>query len=178
MLNFNEPAVYCGTYAKYNDGDLSGQWLTFSDYSNANEFFAACRELHQDEKDPEFMFQDFENFPQELYNESMSILDIEVIYKYIELCKNYDQELVDQVISDKCGLYEDVEEALEKTFYLTDYDSDFSVGVAFAEIFGGVENLSREELERYFDFDAYGRDNKINHNIIKTDSGNVYCSFH
>jgi len=52
--------IYVGTFAKYNNGNLSGEWLELSDYSDINEFLDACAELHEDEEDPEFMFQDWE----------------------------------------------------------------------------------------------------------------------
>jgi antirestriction protein len=55
-----ETKVYVGTYAKYNDGSIAGEWLTLSDYVDAEDFLIACQELHQDEHDPEFMFQDID----------------------------------------------------------------------------------------------------------------------
>ena len=45
----SEAKVYVGTYAKYNNGSLSGAWLDLSDYSDKEEFYEACRELHKDE---------------------------------------------------------------------------------------------------------------------------------
>jgi len=67
--------LYVGTYAKYNRGSLAGAWLNLDDYRNADEFAAACRRLHRDERDPEFMFQDVETDPgadwqEGLYSES------------------------------------------------------------------------------------------------------------
>lgn len=62
--------VYVGTYAKYNSGSLNGKWLTLSDYKDRSEFYAACRELHKDETDPEFMFQDWEGVPSWMIGES------------------------------------------------------------------------------------------------------------
>ena len=56
-------SVYVGTYAKYNNGSLFGAWLDLSDYSDKEEFYEACRELHKDEEDAEYMFQDWENVP-------------------------------------------------------------------------------------------------------------------
>ncbi|MEQ3054471.1 antirestriction protein ArdA, partial [Bacteroides finegoldii] len=47
----SEAKVYVGTYAKYNNGSLSGAWLDLSDYSDKEEFYEACRELHKDEED-------------------------------------------------------------------------------------------------------------------------------
>lgn len=55
--------LYVGTYAKYNSGDLSGAWLDLDKFANAEEFEAACKRIHKDERDPELMFQDVETDP-------------------------------------------------------------------------------------------------------------------
>ena len=49
------PALYVGTYAKYNAGSLGGAWLKLDDYSDRSEFLAACAGLHADESDRELM---------------------------------------------------------------------------------------------------------------------------
>lgn len=51
-------SVYVGTYAKYNNGDLSGEWVDLSEFSSLDEFLEKCAEIHADEEGPEFMFQD------------------------------------------------------------------------------------------------------------------------
>ena len=53
-------SIYLSTYAKYNNGSLYGKWLNLSDYSDYDELLSAMYELHSDEADPEFMFQDYE----------------------------------------------------------------------------------------------------------------------
>ncbi|TLX23338.1 antirestriction protein ArdA [Chryseobacterium indologenes] len=53
-------SIYVGTYAKYNNGSLFGKWLNLSDYSDYDSLLTAMYELHSDESDPEFMFQDYE----------------------------------------------------------------------------------------------------------------------
>ena len=53
-------SIYVGTYKKYNEGSIYGEWLNLSDYSNYEELLQAMQELHQDEDDPEFMIQDYE----------------------------------------------------------------------------------------------------------------------
>lgn len=55
--------VYVGTYKKYNEGSIKGAWLDLADYETYQDFLAACRKLHSDERDPEFMIQDSECFP-------------------------------------------------------------------------------------------------------------------
>lgn len=54
-------SIYCGTYARYNNSSLYGKWLNLSDYSSFEELQETMHELHKDEHDPEFMFQDYEH---------------------------------------------------------------------------------------------------------------------
>lgn len=68
--------VYVGTYRKYNEGSIDGAWLNLADYKSKNEFLEACRRLHKDEADPEFMFQDWEGIPSWMIRESS--IDAEV----------------------------------------------------------------------------------------------------
>lgn len=65
-----DAAVYCGTYKKYNEGSLDGGWLHLGRYQNGEAFLEACKKLHADEDEPEFMYQDSEYLPDEFYSES------------------------------------------------------------------------------------------------------------
>jgi antirestriction protein len=62
--------IYVGTYGKYNAGSIKGAWLDLEDYSDKDAFLTACAELHKDESDPEFMFQDSEGIPYGYADES------------------------------------------------------------------------------------------------------------
>jgi antirestriction protein len=86
-----EPTLYVSTYQKYNNGSLKGIWLNLTDFSDATEFIQKCMEIHSDEKEPEFMFQDSDNLPESLYSESFSKDNIESIYKLIDFI-NYNSE--------------------------------------------------------------------------------------
>ena len=86
------PRIYVGTYAKYNNGSIQGEWLDLDDYTDKSDFIQACLELHDDEEDPELMFQDWENIPGELASEC-SIDD--AVWEYIDACNEFDQEAVD-----------------------------------------------------------------------------------
>ena len=57
------PAVYVGTYAKYNDGSLFGMWVDMVKCGDYDTFIEVCHNLHADEEDPELMYQDYECFP-------------------------------------------------------------------------------------------------------------------
>ena len=51
------PAVYVGTYAKYNDGSLFGMWVDLVKCGDYDTFMEVCHNLHADEEDPELMYQ-------------------------------------------------------------------------------------------------------------------------
>ena len=83
-------SIYVGTYHKYNCGSIAGKWLDLSDYDSKDEFYEACKELHSDESDPEFMFQDYENIPESWVNESWIS---EKVWDFLEL-EDYIKEQV------------------------------------------------------------------------------------
>ena len=64
------PRIYVGTYEKYNNGSLKGKWVDLTKYDTIEDFYTYCSELHKDEPDPELMFQDFENIPDQFIDES------------------------------------------------------------------------------------------------------------
>ena len=67
------PAVYCGTWFKYNCGNLDGQWIDLTTFDgDYDDFIAYCNALHCDEPDPELHFQDYEGFPEVWYDEFIS----------------------------------------------------------------------------------------------------------
>jgi antirestriction protein len=94
MTHKTDAALYVGTYAKYNNGSIYGKWVKLSDYSDAEGFLEYCRELHSDEEDPEFMFQDFEGFPSSFYSESMSCDELEKLLEYVNMNED-DRELLE-----------------------------------------------------------------------------------
>ncbi|MDL2228305.1 antirestriction protein ArdA [Bacteroidales bacterium OttesenSCG-928-K03] len=69
-IDLNEARVYVGTYAKYNNYSNYGKWFELSEFSNKDEFIRACAEFHNDDDDPEFMFQAWTNIPEDLICES------------------------------------------------------------------------------------------------------------
>jgi len=88
------PSLYVGTYLKYNNGSIEGAWVNLEDFSDADEFMDHIKELHSDEEDPEFMFQDFEGFPKLFYSESMSANELEKLYEYINMDED-DRKLIE-----------------------------------------------------------------------------------
>jgi hypothetical protein len=59
----SNPRVYVGTYGKYNSGSIAGGWISLNDCKDYGAFLSKCHALHKRERDPEFMIQDREDFP-------------------------------------------------------------------------------------------------------------------
>lgn len=101
--------VYVGTYAKYAAGNIAGKWLDLEDFTDAEEFNEACKALHADEADPEFMFQDWEDIPEGMISESH--IDPEV-FDWVQMDED-DKELLSVYRSevDQAGTLEQAQEA-------------------------------------------------------------------
>ncbi len=144
--------IYVGTYAKYNSGSLKGAWLDLEDYSDNDEFLAACAALHSDENDPEFMFQDYEGFPRDLYGES----DISDVWEWLKL-DDEDRELL-AVYQSTIG-----EATMEQArdAYAGSFDNPADWAEQFLNDCGDLQDVP-EHLRNYIDFEAYARDAGFN----------------
>ena len=40
--DLNEARIYVGTYAKYNNGSLQGEWVELSDFYDLDDFMERC----------------------------------------------------------------------------------------------------------------------------------------
>lgn len=147
------PRIYVGTYAKYNAGSIKGAWLNLEDYASKEAFLEACADLHKDEADPEFMFQDFEGFPRSLYSES-SVSD--ALWDWLALDED-DRELL-AVYQDNVDGDADIEKAREN--YAGKYDSEKDWAENFLEDSGMLQEIP-ENLRYYFDYEAYARDARM-----------------
>ena len=148
------PRIYVGTYAKYNDGSIDGKWIDLSKYNTYEEFVDACRKLHKDEKDPEFMVQDYENFPESWYHEAGLPTEDEFnkindFYMMDDDRKAAYEAYVNHTNDDDI---EHFEEAYQGHFNsASDFAYDFVDGI-------GWDGVGQDNLDMYFDYDAFGRD--------------------
>lgn len=158
MENMSEARIYVGTYAKYNEGSIFGKWLDLSDYSDKDEFYEACHELHKDEEDPELMFQDWENIPSGLISESWLSNNI---FEVIEAIDDMDEDkkaafavwlnheshdLTSKDIKDLISSFEDAFQGAYKD------EEDYAY-----EIVEECYDLP-EFAKTYFDYEKYARD--------------------
>lgn len=134
-----KPAIYVGTYAKYNEGSIEGKWLNLEDYASKDAFYEAAKELHKDEEDPELMFQDFEGFPRRYYSES-SLPD--ALWDWLELDAD-DRELLEVYIDEVNDNDATIDQARDA--FMGKYDSEED----WAQELIGDGGISKDQLNSY-----------------------------
>ena len=153
-MDLNEARIYVGTYAKYNNGTLQGEWVSLSDFYDLDGFLEYCAEIHEDEEEPELMFQDWENIPEELIDEGH--LDSNFFELRDEL-ENLDGMNVSAfwIWVENTG-----KDLTESVYYLMRQFNSAFVGryvnkEEFAREIVSMEHELSEFAERYFDYDKY-----------------------
>lgn len=126
--------VYVGTYHKYSCGSLDGAWVDLESFDDEEELMEFLYRLHSDEAEPEFMVQDYMNFPKMFYSESMNEHDFKELYKWLnldeeerEMCAEYWSEI------DKSASVERIKDSLVYSGNSNDY----------------FDELAEEELSMY-----------------------------
>ena len=149
----DSPALYCGTYGKYNSGKLCGMWVNVSTFDSYEDFKTFCLAIHADEEDPELMFQDFANMPRSLYHESMGAEEFENILKYCDLCDEYNVSAVDDFL--EWFSPEDFDRMDDAYMGVYDSEEDFA-----REIVNDCYDIEKMmgDLAYYFDYEAFARD--------------------
>lgn len=157
----DNPALYVGTYHKYNCGSLFGMWLDLTKFDSLEEFYNACRYLHKDEDDPEFMFQDYSGFPEAWYSEcSMGEAKFNLIQQYADLDDDEKDAFKAYCECKSVGLDEDVFDNFRDA-YEGEFDSEEEFAEHVVDECGMLDSMP-ENIQMYFDYEAYARDLFLN----------------
>lgn len=163
------PEVYVGTYGKYNSGSLEGQWVDLTKFDSKESFLQYCRQLHKNERDPEFMFQDHQGIPDIFIDESW--ID-ERFWDYMEDTEHPAE--VKEAVADHVSNVDEYFDRIDDCYFYPDCDSMTDVAYyVIDEIDGGPQNLDKDTLSQYFDYEAYGRSLETGGHWYKTDNGYI-----
>lgn len=161
----NAPAVYVGTYRKYNNGSLDGMWLDLASFYDYEEFMNVCAYLHRDEDDPELMFQDWDNVPEDWQTESdfdedtfdkireWANMDSDEQEAFEAFMNAFGEDDIDSFRERYEGQYDDMEEFAR---YIVE-----ETGLLILPHSGYIPNEVRaqfEQVAKYFDFERYAED--------------------
>lgn len=151
---------------KYNEGELVGDWVEFpideDDFTqvlesigigDADDFGAPYEEWFVSDYEcnlPGFDWQELGEYPSyeslQEYGELVnSIDDLEAVSNALEVTGNL-QDAIDGIDNGSIMFYRGVNDNSDLGYMWVD------------EVYGGAENLDKETLERYFDYEQLGRD--------------------
>lgn len=150
-MNATAPAVYVGTYHKYNCGSIYGKWFDLTDFDDEDEFLTSYRELHAGEEDPEFMFQDWEGFPSQFASESSVNWEFVAAFKQAQEAGRADAFVAWAGYTGECD-YNAFDDAC---YGEAESEEDFACELVEEH---GLMNEMPESLRCYFDYEAYARD--------------------
>lgn len=165
-------SAYLTNLSAYNRGELIGEWVDFPITKRSlNEVYKKMgigQKNDYGEIDEEIFITDYDGIPSKLHNslgEYESIDDLQVLGKILEvinnlgnqeieifeyLLENYDYlDAAANVIDDKYRFISGVEDTYDLGCYIVE------------EIYGGTECLPQDTLERYFNYDSFGRDIRL-----------------
>lgn len=154
-MSTTTPAVYVGTYHKYNGGSIAGQWFDLTQFDDEHDFLAECRELHADEEEPELMFQDWEGIPSGLISET------HVNWAFIDAYRQAEADGQEAAFVQWADYFNACDyEAVQDT-YQGEAESEEDYARDFADETGLLDGMP-DSLLSYFDYEAYGRDMFMN----------------
>ena len=150
-MSTTTPAVYVGTYRKYNCGSIFGKWFELTDFEGEAEFNEACHELHADENDPEFMFQDWEGIP------SQFISECSVDWDFITAFKQAEEEGREAAYIAWAEYTSESDYAVFEDAYRGEAESEEQYAWEFIEETGLLNEIPAS-LRFYFNYEAFARD--------------------
>lgn len=161
--------IYLTNLGKYNEGELVGEWvqLPISD----EELQEVFKRIGINEEYEEYFITDYEcDFYEIGEYESISTLN-EMAEKFDNL--DEEQEQVVKVLMSECGY--DLDDAIEKAEsgdyrIYTDCNDMTDVAYAVVEECDYLRNVP-ENVARYFDYEAFGRDLGIEGSFHFLDNG-------
>lgn len=163
----DEIKLFMNTWANYNengadDGITPTGWMSLDEAEEYAEKYA--------EYEP--FINDTENVPEELgVGEYSNIPEtIDMLRKYEDF-DDTQREVFAAFIDDGFRVDDAFGIVDDNDYIYVQADNDTDLAYNYTDEIGGVENLDRDTLERYFDYDAFGRD--LAFDFIKTENGYV-----
>lgn len=163
MSNTNSatPKVYVSTHKTYNSGSLNGLWIDLDDFDTKEDFYEHLSKLNckiWKEDYPEYMFQDYENYPEEYYSESGMEEDV---FRFIQEVNDEEKDMFIAFLDN--WSFSDFDECFEQfTERKTGYDNWEDFAYEDAELMYDEKFVN----SGYFNFDRYESDLKLVHTML------------
>lgn len=167
----DQSAIYVADYASYNEGFICGAWFDLTNFSDKDEFMQKVDEFFKelDKVAPldfgrpreEMMFQDWQCINDNYINESWISSQTWEYFDFVNQDEDNEKKLdaylnffASSTVTDFADIVSDMEERF--FMYLDSHNFDEDFGYALIHEHGFLE--IPEQIERYFDYAAYGSD--------------------
>lgn len=147
---------YITNLGKYNEGELIGKWISFP--ISDEELQEVYKEIGINEEYEEYFFTDWECDIDLDFGEYVSISKVN---ETAELLENWGDEDILLAACELWSLSEVLENTEDDYSLSSDVHDDYDLGYEVAIECSAVDFGKNEILERYFDFEAYGRDIRL-----------------
>jgi len=166
-------SIFLTNLGKYNQGCLTGEWVKLP--IDEDDLESVLARIGINDEYEEYFITDYESMFSNLHiNEYSSISDLNTLAAQLDSLADYDLEKLAAVlesegntsISDVIELIDD----LDSFDLLPGVDSDYAIGEYFAEesfLLYGLPDIAT----RYFDYESYGRDIRLESNCCVTSYG-------
>ena len=167
--------IFLTNLGKYNEGCLMGEWVKLPVPEDTLE--AVKQRIGINERYEEYFITDYESSFLNLHiSEYASISELNQFAEKVEELSDYDYEKLSAVLEMESSLsiaeIIALIEELDNFDLLPDVHDDEALGEYYADcgcIFANVP----EDIQRYFDYEAYGRDIRLESNCCFTSYGLV-----
>ena len=166
-------SIFLTNLHKYNSGILCGEWLKLP--IPQEELDAVIGRIGSE--GDEFFITDYEVLFGNLHiSEYASIQELNELAEKIDGLADYDYEKLGAVLEcESCMTIAEILEIIDEldSFdLLTEVEDDEALGEYYAEV-GCIFHGIPDSISRYFDFEAYGRDIRLESNMCFTSYGAV-----
>ena len=150
--------AYITNLGKYNEGELVGQWVNFP--CDEDDFAEVLEEIGIDEHYEEWFVTDYECDIDDVISELGEYTSFDELNGVAEALEAWDDDgLLAEAVIDIWGADALLETTPDDYMYFEAYD-DEDIGYYLAEELGILDECP-DNLRNYFDYEAYGRDIRI-----------------
>lgn len=161
--------IYLTNLGKYNEGELVGEWVELP--ATEEELEAVMERIGINEEYEEYFITDYESdVPGVRVGEYDNLDDLNEMAETLADLDDYDLEIIGAFLSEGYTL----EEALDQkddVMVFSDCHDMTDVAYAYIEETGMLDSVP-DNIARYFDYEAFGRDMSFDGQFVFTDNGN------
>lgn len=159
--------AYITNLGKYNEGELVGQWVDFP--CDEDDFEEILEEIGINENYEEWFVTDYDCVLDGLVPELGEYPSFDELNRVAEALEAWDDDGLAEAVVDIWGIDTLLETTPDDYLYFKAWN-DEDIGYYYAEEFGYLDEMP-ERLRNYFDYEAFGRDIRLESDSGLSDNG-------